>query len=180
MFHSRPKPEQVFTPRSAEVHADMYVPRPDLEAALRTALRGGLHLFIHGDSGTGKSWLYKKVFSDLSVAYVVANLANASRMGSISAEFQNLIDREGDATKVTFDEAKSADVSAGFASGSLSHTGQYEIGKKEPFEACLEFLRKRAGRHPAVLVFDNLEAAFDNECILKELADLVILCDDER
>ena len=158
----------------------MYVPRPDLEAALRTALRGGLHLFIHGDSGTGKSWLYKKVFSDLSVAYVVANLANASRMGSISAEFQNLIDREGDATKVTFDEAKSADVSAGFASGSLSHTGQYEIGKKEPFEACLEFLRKRAGRHPAVLVFDNLEAAFDNECILKELADLVILCDDER
>lgn len=176
----RAKPEEVFTPRSAEVNVDMYVPRPDLEAALRTALRGNLHLVIHGDSGTGKSWLYKKTFGDLSVPYVVANLANASRLGSISGELQNLIDREGKAVKVSYEEGKSADVSAGVASGSLSHTGDYQIGQKEPFERCLEFLRARAGRNPAVLVFDNLEAAFNNGALLKELADLIILCDDER
>jgi hypothetical protein len=101
-------------------------------------------------------------------------------LGSISAELQNLIDREGKAVKVGYEEGKSADVSAGVASGSLSHTGDYQIGQKEPFERCLEFLRARAGRNPAVLVFDNLEAAFNNEALLKELADLIILCDDER
>jgi hypothetical protein len=49
----------------------------------------------------------------------------------------------------------------------------------EPFEAALRFLRNRAGGNTTVLVFDNLEAAF-TEPLLKELADLVILCDDER
>ena len=71
------------------------------------------------------------------------------------------------------------EASAGFVSGSLSHNGDYEIGQKEPFERALEVLREKAGRNPAVLVFDNLEAAF-NDAMLKELADLLILCDDER
>ncbi len=179
MLFSRAKPEEVFTPRSAEVNVGMYVARPELETALRNALRGNLHMVLHGESGTGKSWLYKKTFGDLSTAYLVANLANASRLGTITAELKNLIDREGNAVKVGYEEAKSAEASAGFASGSLSHTGDYELGQKEPFERALESLRKKAGSNPAVLVFDNLEAAFTDP-MLKELADLLILCDDER
>lgn len=179
MFASKPKPEEVFTPRSAEVNLDMYVARPELETALRNALRGNLHMLIHGDSGTGKSWLYKKTFSELSVSYIVANLANASRLGSITAELKNLVDRLGKATKVGYEEEKSAEIDAVFANSSLSHTGDYELGQKEPFERALESLRTKAGRNPAVLVFDNLEAAF-TEPMLKELADLLILCDDER
>jgi DNA replicative helicase MCM subunit Mcm2 (Cdc46/Mcm family) len=50
------------------------------------ALRGNLHIIIHGESGTGKSWLYKKTFRDAGVQFLVANLANASRLGSIAAE----------------------------------------------------------------------------------------------
>ena len=179
MSFFRMKPEEVFTPRSAEVNVDMYIARPELEKALKTALRGNLHLLIHGDSGTGKSWLYKKTFADLSASFLVANLANASRLGSITAELKNLVDREGQAKKVGYEEEKSADVSVGFATGSLSHSGEYQIGQKEPFEGCLELLRSMAGGNPAILVFDNLEAAF-NEPMLKELADLLILCDDER
>ena len=179
MFSSTPKPEDVFTPRSAEVNLDMYVARPELERALQNALRGNLHMLIHGDSGTGKSWLYKKTFSELSVSYIVANLANASRLGSITVELKNLVDRLGKPTKVGFEEEKSAEVSAVVATGSLSHRGDYELGQKEPFERALEALRSKAGRNPAVLVFDNLEAAF-TEPMLKELADLLILCDDER
>lgn len=173
------KPEDVFTPRSAEVNVDMYVPRQDLELALKTALRGNLHLLIHGESGTGKSWLYKKTFTDLSASFLVANLANASRLGSITAELKNLVDREGQARKIGYEEEKSSEVNAVFASGSLSHTGDYEIGQKEPFEDCLQLLRSKAGSNPAILVFDNLEAAF-TEPLLKEMADLLILCDDAR
>lgn len=179
MFGTRLKPEDVFTPRSAEVNLDMYVTRPELERALKNALRGNLHMLIHGESGTGKSWLYKKTFTDLSVSYLVANLANASRLGSITAELKNLVDREGKATKMRYEEEKSAEASAGFATGALSHTGDFEIGQKEPFERALDALRRKAGSNPAVLVFDNLEAAFTDP-MLKELADLLILCDDER
>lgn len=164
MFSSQPKPEDVFTPRSAEVNLDMYVARPELERALQNALRGNLHMLIHGDSGTGKSWLYKKTFSELSVSYIVANLANASRLGSITAELKNLVDRQGKPAQVGYEEEKSAEVSAVVAAGSLSHTDEYELGQKEPFERALETLRSKAGRNPAVLVFDNLEAAFTEPC----------------
>ena len=79
MFSNRMKPEHVFTPRLAEVNKEMYVSRPHLEKALKTALRGNLHLLIHGESGTGKSWLYKQTFQNNAINFVVANLANASR-----------------------------------------------------------------------------------------------------
>jgi hypothetical protein len=179
MFFDTLKPEEVFTPRAAEVNKDMYVSRPTLEKSLQNALRGNLHIVIHGESGTGKSWLYKQNFANAGVSFMVANLANASRLGSIAAELMNLIDREGKPSKKGFEEEKSAEVGAGFATGGISHTGQYEIGQMEPFEACLAHLRNKAGGKPAVLVFDNLEAAF-TEPLLKELADLIILCDDER
>lgn len=179
MFFEKLKPEAVFTPRSADVNPDMYVTRPDLELALKKGLRGNLHLLIHGESGSGKSWLYKKTLGDEKGEFLVANLANASRLGSISAELQNLIDREGAPKKTSYDEEKSAEVDAAIARGSLSYTGSYQIGQREPFEECLAFLRKKAGRRSAVLVFDNLEAAF-SEPLLKELADLLILCDDSR
>ncbi|CAN7564914.1 ATP-binding protein [Acidovorax sp. LjRoot117] len=179
MFFQKLKPEEVFTPRAAEVNKDMYVSRPTLERALENALRGNLHIVIHGESGTGKSWLYKQKFNDAGVSFIVANLANASRLGSIAAELKNLIDREGKAVKVSYEEEKSAGLDAVVATAEVSHTGQYEFGKMEPFEACLAHLRTKAGKNPAVLVFDNLEAAF-TEPLLKELADLIILCDDER
>ena len=174
MIFSRMKPEEVFTPRSAEVNSEMYVSRPNLEKALQRALRGHLHMLIHLESGTGKSWLYKKTFRDAGVPFIVANLANASRLVSIAAELKNIVDREGDAIKTSFEEEKSAEVTALVAKAGVLHAGQYQIGQMEPFEACLFYLRSHANNNPAVLVFDNLEAAF-SETLLKELADLLIL-----
>ncbi len=179
ILSGRPNPEDVFTPRSSSVNPAMYVARKHLEDALISALRGRLHIIIHGESGTGKSWLYKKVLADEKATYLIANFANASRLGSITAELKNLLDRGGEAIKVGYEEEKQAGVNAAFATGSLSHTGQYSVGQMESFEACLCALRQKAGRLPAVLVFDNLEAAF-TEPLLKELADMLILCDDER
>jgi hypothetical protein len=157
----------------------MYVQRPDLEDMLVSALRGTLHIVIQRDSGTGKSWLYKKVLKDEKAHYLIANLANASRLGTIGAELRNLLEREGSSVKTGYEEEKAAGANAVVASGNVKHTGQYSIGQMEPFEACLTLLRKSAGHSPAVLVFDNLEAAF-TQPLLKELADLLILCDDER
>ncbi|EML0614982.1 ATP-binding protein [Pseudomonas aeruginosa] len=172
-------PEQVFTPRSADVNPEMYVSRENLESAFKRALRGNLHMIIHEQSGTGKSWLYKKTLTDAGIPFAVANLANASRLGSISAELKNLVDREGRASKTGYEEGKDVEIGAAVAKGKASHVDTYEIGQMEPFEGCLAFLNKKASRKPAVLVLDNLEAAFTTT-LLKELADLIILCDDDR
>jgi hypothetical protein len=52
--------DEVFTPRKTEVNENMYVVRGELEAALKNRLNGSQHIVIHGESGCGKSWLYKK------------------------------------------------------------------------------------------------------------------------
>lgn len=152
MFSKNLAPEAVFTPRASEVNSDMYVERPDLEQALHRALRGSLHIVIHGESGAGKSWLYKASFSKNGVAFMIANLANASRLGSIAAELKNLVDREGKSQKTGYEETKSASVNTVIAEGGLSHTGQYEIGRMEPFESCLAFLRNQEGRVGSISV----------------------------
>src|ERR1017187_1669561 len=124
-----PNPEDVFTPRSATVNPAMYVARTDLEDRLVSALRAKLHIVIQGDSGTGKSWLYKKVLADEKAEYFIANLANASRFGSIGAELRNLVQREGYAVKTGYEEEKKATVSAVVASGEVTHkTGAFAGG----------------------------------------------------
>jgi Cdc6-like AAA superfamily ATPase len=174
-------PQDVFTPRAAQINESMYVPRPDLEKALSSALRGALNIIIHGESGTGKSWLYKRVFKDLNATVEIANLANASRFGTIKDEIRNLIERRGEAYKLGYSENKVAEIGVpGIAKGGASHTGNYSIGQKEPLEACFEHVRGMAGAGVACIVLDNLESIFSNQELMKELADIVILLDDDR
>lgn len=180
MFMSKARPEHVFTPRAASINEVMYVERPELETELTDALGSGLHLIIHGESGTGKSWLYKKVFKDLDVEAITANLANASRFGSIAKELQNLLDRGIDARKTGYTETKRAKVSAIVAEGELVHEGEYEVVQGDPFEGVLSLLRNRAAKHRACLVLDNLERVFEKPELMNELADLITLLDDPR
>jgi AAA domain len=181
LFHTY-EPEEVFTPRNHEVNEKMYVDRPELEFALENALKGGKHIVVHGESGTGKSWLYKRVFAKTGTYYEVANLANASRLGSITKEIENVVNRTGQATVTGYKEGKSAKASVAVAEGQLTHEKEYEVGRQEPFEECLTLIRSRAGRpkRAAILVLDNLETIFGRRKLMTELADIIILLDDER
>jgi hypothetical protein len=180
MLHSQKKPEEVFTPRASDVNESMYVDRPDLESALVRGLRSGMHLLIYGESGSGKTWLYKKVLKGLGVNVYVANLANASRLKSINAEFANLVSREQQPKQVGYSETTKAGVNAGVASGDLEHQGQYNLGEKEPFESCLSHIRSLSGKGQAILVLDNLESIRSDQNLLTELANVITLLDDER
>ncbi|WP_313231226.1 AAA family ATPase [Stenotrophomonas acidaminiphila] len=181
IFGTKPTaPEDVFTPRKAVINEEMYMPRPSLETALKQGLRGNVHLVIHGDSGTGKSWLYKKTFSDLKATSVVANLANAARLGSISSELDVILDEIEPNRKIGDSQQKDAKVSAAVLEGGISQTNDFEIARPDPFRAVLKHIRKKAGDGYGVLVFDNLEAIFSDEKLLREIASLILLCDDER
>ncbi len=175
------KPAQVFTPRNPEVNEAMYVPRPELEKALVRAVQGTQHVIVHGESGSGKSWLYKRVLRDSAVAVHVANLANASRLGSIVAELQNAVSELASPKKVAFTETKSAEVSAfGVAGGGLSHEADFTMPPKDPLEETFRLLRERAGEKACCLVLDNLETIFEADKLMSELGEIIVLLDDAR
>lgn len=172
------RPQDVFTPRAHSVNPAMYISRPDLETALTNGLRGAKQIVVHGESGSGKSWLYKRVLSQLSYEWLVADLANASRFGSITKEFANQIDRLERARKVGYTETKEANLGIAGFGGGIAHSGNFELTAKEPFEQCLEYLRKSAGKRGAVIALDNFERIVDQPPLVKELADLISLTDN--
>jgi hypothetical protein len=174
---------QVFTPRSPEVNPEMYIARPGLEEDLQNALAGTLNILIHGESGCGKSWLYKQVLAKSGAHFAAANLANASRLGSITKEMANLLARSQKPEKTGYSETKQAEGSLGIpgvggAKAIVNHTSEYEVPEKDPLEACLAMIRKEAGGRSACLVLDNLEAIFGQAKLMKELGDIITLLDD--
>lgn len=175
----RPSPERVFTPRAAEVNPDMYVSRPLLEQKITEALGGTRHFIVHGESGNGKSWLYKKVFKDLGVNYVVVNLANASRLGSLNAALEDKINRSEKGKLIESSSRDTWSVKPGGFGADNAVTNKYQLGNKEPFEWLLQHIRERAGNGPACVVMDNFEQILSDQAIVKQISDCIILLDDE-
>lgn len=178
-MNNRKPINEVFTPRKSDVNADMYVERPDHEKSLRRALKRDSHTLVFGESGNGKSWLYKKVLDAEGINYVVANCANASRIGSITQEICKAIISPGTVKKLGFSEEKTAEINACFAKGSLNHTGNYEIADDEPLLRAFKIFND-ADPSKKIVVLDNLESIFSSAILMDELADIVILLDDSR
>lgn len=170
----------VFTPRNADVNLKMYVPRLSLERALLRSICGSMNSLLFGESGNGKSWLYKKVLHQDGIAYAVANCANASRLGSITAEICSTLIPSGVSQKTSYSESKEAGVKAVVAEGKIGSQNQFSVKQDEPLFQALSIFRKRVGTGPAVLVLDNLESIFKSPTLMDELADIVILLDDSR
>lgn len=177
----RPHINEVFTPRGGTVNRDMYIERRDIEKELRLALDGSLNIVVHGDSGAGKSWLYKKVLGDISAVYDTVNCTTVATDGTFDKEFHNIINGDGNHTKTGFTEKKTAEADAVFAKGGLEHSSDYVIAEPEIFAKCLMRLRKRAGEdRTAVLVIENLEEIISSQKLMQGLGRLIILLDDER
>lgn len=175
----RKKINQVFTPRSSSVNNDMYVERPRHEKMLYRSVLGSMHSFLFGESGSGKTWLYKKVFSDNGINFCIANCANASRFGSITEEIFNSCFDENTSTKVGYTEAKKGQVGVPGFNGELSHEGNYELIRVDKLLRSFEKLSKNT-EEKSVIVIDNIESILKKKDILDELADIIILLDDDR
>lgn len=177
---ARKKVSEVFTPRNPVVNIDMYIPRKSLEKKLFRSVEGSMHSFLFGESGNGKSWLYKKVFVDNKINYVTANCANASRKNSILEEIYSVCVSNGKGTKVGYSETKKTKVTAIVAEGELSHEGQYEILQEDKLIIAFRSLYKKSHGNKSVIVLDNVETIFKSHDLMDELSDIIILLDDER
>lgn len=171
---------EVFTPRSHIVNNKIYVPRLDIERKLLRSINGSLHTLLSGDSGNGKSWLYKKVFDENNISYKSANAANASRLGSLTETICNALIPVDFSQKTGYSETKEAKVKAVVLDGGLSHQGSYRINLRESLELAFSEARRNSGNKKFVLVVDNLESIFDDSKLMKELADIIILLDDDK
>ncbi|MEC8881105.1 MAG: AAA family ATPase [Pseudomonadota bacterium] len=170
---------EVFTPRQSDVNSSMYVDRPRHEKELLRSLQRNSHTLVFGDSGNGKSWLYKKVLSEHGIPFVVANCANASRLGSITQEICNCLIEPGTATKLGFSEDKVAEIGACFAKGGISRSHDYRVEQEDPLLKSFKMYADKCDGKK-IVVLDNLESIFSSKPLMDELADIVILLDDDR
>lgn len=172
-------PEAVFTPRAHQINPEMYVGRRSLESRLLRAISSPKNTILRGESGSGKTWLYKKVFSDAAIDFAVINLAAAVNGGSIK---QAIEDRLGQLGKhvVTKDETTlTASVRPMGIGVDRIDKKERRIFSKSPFIQLGIELRSRAATKPAVIVFENFEQICNRTDLLQELASLLILVDDD-
>ncbi|WP_206052714.1 AAA family ATPase [Neptunomonas marina] len=134
---------------------------------------------LYGESGNGKSWLYKNVLRENNTPFIVANCANASRLNSITQEICNCIVEPGTVRKLGFDEEKAAGISAYFAKADVKHKGSFDIVQEEPLLEAFRLFHSTVPQKK-IIVLDNLESILNSEDLMTELADILILLDDSR
>lgn len=168
---------QVFTPRNSDVNLKMYIDRPRLEKSLLRSIKKNTHTLVFGESGNGKSWLYKKILEENDIPYIVVNCANASRKGSVTNAIYEAIIPSGTAYKLSYDEEKNAEVNAIVAKGGLKHSGKYELSQEEPLLKAFKYFNSKYTQKK-IIVLDNLESIFASSDLMNELANIILLLDD--
>lgn len=174
------EPSSVFTPKGERI-TEMYIPRVGLEAKLLSAMDQPKHVVVHGESGCGKSWLYKRVFLMNGVSFCTVNLARATQAGGgIAAVLRSVVATLSDSALVAYQEEKSASANAYFAEGSLSNQKHYSVRAPDDFLLLLSEMRKKYGSRRAALVFENLEHIISSKELLDEFKGLLLLVDDSE
>jgi hypothetical protein len=174
---SRPEIDEVFIARTGFINAEMYVDRPDLEEDLIDSIKGSMHTMLFGESGNGKSWLYKHVLAVNNIPFVVANCGNASRLGSLTAEIHKACMPTDHLSKTSVEDTKEVGIKA-IGEAKLSNKNKYDLLKDEPLLQAFKELAKKSRK--SVIVIENLEAIRGNQNLVDELSNIILLLDDDR
>lgn len=166
--------KKVFTPRKDIVNKKMYIHRKELEMELKRKINGFKHIIIYGESGCGKSWLYKKILSDEKMGYSMINLANVKRFGSITNVFKYEIAEQEKYEKTKYSDTMKAEANVVVAKGHLEHQKMYEKLEEDPLR---EYVKK-VNNGKEIVVLDNLESIFGYTEYMQELGDILTLLDD--
>lgn len=178
MSDNRSKINEVFTPRSADVNLKMYIDRPLHQKDLKRAIEGSMHAILCGESGSGKSWLYRYVASAEGWVTFYANAGNASRHKTVTGTIANAIYDDGDREWIEYTQKMGAKIGAFGAGGETEAGRTYEVKSKEILLKAFQKARDKAAGKIAVIVVDNLEAIFHKPDLMEELGNIILLLDD--
>lgn len=178
IFSKTMEPSEVFTPRSHEVNSVMYVNRPEHEGALRRAVKTGYNIVVFGDSGCGKSWLYKKVFGDDNIHYQVVDFSAAQDADEVDIQILEAAAAHDEwvaKSKTTKGglQAKPAGVGGGY-----EESVEYVKPDASPFIQLLASVRRAAGKRAAFIVFENLEYVLGKPEIVRKIQMMLLALDD--
>jgi hypothetical protein len=98
----------------------------------------------------------------------------------LTQEIVSALVPSGTAQRVGYSENKEGTLKAFIAEGKLVNQNQYRIQLDDPLAVAFSNFRLSIGSQAAVVVLDNLESIFENSDLMCELADVLILLDDER
>ena len=162
IFTKKPTPEEVFTPRSHDLNQKTYAERPILEKRLKRALSGHKFLIGHGESGNGKTWLYKRVLQEEKVPYQVLNLAKMHTEGSLNSVILAKIGELGLESIVSEKKEIDIGIRPGGMGGGVKEATEYKSYPAPPLEVLANEMYTRSPRQNSVLVLDNFEQIIDN------------------
>jgi hypothetical protein len=169
----------LFTPRQHEINSKMYIARPELEKHLKRSLLGSMHSFLFGESGNGKSWLFKKVMSVNKINFITINCANVSRKKStMSDEIVYKILGTNYTKKINHSETTTTGANY-IAKIESSSQDRYSVVQNDDLLEAFKNLSKDNYNKQSIIVFDNIETLFNNQELLNELSDMIILLDDD-
>lgn len=174
------KPNEVFDPRG-EYNPEMYVTRAEYEQDFGFALQSNLCVLVHGQSGTGKTWLTRRMLEKEKIFYKVVNLASAANFDSIYKCFLHIMIHDKWRIRNSLTETKAAGINIPIAQGSLEATATYD-NELDYFREFLKYMEYRADdkQKKRYIVFENMEAILDNEKLVRQLANIITLVDDEE
>lgn len=179
LFSNRPRPNQVFTPRSHDLNQWTYAERPILEKRIRRGLAGHKYLILHGESGNGKTWLYKSVLQAEGLPYQVINLAKMHTEGSLNAILAAKAGELG--AEHVVGQKKEFDASIrpmGMGEG-FKETLEYKSYPSTALEVLASEMHMQSRGENSVVVLDNFEQIIENDKFVREVASLIISADDE-
>jgi hypothetical protein len=175
---NKAKVNEVFTPRRANVNQAMYIERPQHERDLKRAIAGSLHPILCGESGSGKSWLYKHVAQVEGWKLFYANAANAARYNSLATVIALAVRDDDEREVVEFSQELGAEAKVLGFGGSGKAGRKYEVKKRETLLQAFKAARAKAGKNAAIVAVDNLEAIFSKPPLMEELGNIILLLDD--
>nr|WP_321508071.1 AAA family ATPase [uncultured Celeribacter sp.] len=156
----------------------MYINRPEHEDALRRAIKTKYNVVVFGDSGCGKSWLYKKVFKDDNVFYDVVDFSGAVTADDVDLKLLEAISDFQDWAE--FERTETGDASLGALKTKLGYKDATKWRKidSSPFLQLLAHIRAAAGRRKSFLVLENLEYVLDQPEVVKRIQLMLLALDD--
>ncbi len=174
----RPKINSVFTPRNPTVNPAMYVKRPSYERELQRAIEGSLHAILCGESGSGKTWLYRHVASQQNWKTYFSNAGNAARYNNLTTTIAFSVTEDSDKELAEYTRKTEGEADAIFYKGTLAAESKFTVKQQEALLKAFKVAREKAGDRQVVLVIDNLEAIFGKASLMEELGQIIILLDD--